>query len=117
MIDTIKYLLVLGISISFIYYTIFVVKKDICLKIFSMLLSTTGILLFLWKVSGINEVLFRNLFFISTAGLVIQITVMAWRIRKIPEKRYGTYAWLGTLIFLCLALIAIYVMSKIGVYG
>lgn len=117
MIDTIKYFLVLGISISFIYYAIFIAKKDIYLKIFSILLSTSGILLFLWKVSGISEVLFRNLFFISTAGLAIQMTVMAWRIRKIPDKRYGAYAWFGTLIFLCLALIAIHIMSKMGIYG
>lgn len=117
MIDTIKYLLVLGISISFIYYAIFVAKKDIYLKIFSILLSTTGGMLFLWKVSDICEVLFRNLFFISTAGLAIHMTVMAWKIRKIPEKRYGAYAWFGSLIFLCLALIAIYIMLKMGVYG
>lgn len=116
MIDTIKYFLVLGISISFIYYAIFVAKKDIYLKIFAILLSTAGIMLFLWKVSGINGVLFRNLCFISTAGLAIDMTVMAWRTRKIPEKREGAYIWFGTLIFLCVALIAIYIMSKMGVY-
>ena len=117
MIDTTKYFLVLGISISFIYYAIFVAKKDICLKIFAILISINGIMLFLWKVSGINEVLFRNLFFISGAGLAINMTVMAWRIRKIPEKRYGAYAWFATLIFLGLALIAIYIMTKMGIYG
>ena len=117
MIDTIKYFLVLGISISFIYYAIFLAKKDICLKIFAILISTTGILMFLWKVVGISEVLFRNLFFISCGGLAINMTVMAWRIRKIPEKRYGAYAWFATLIFLGLALIAIYIMTKMGIYG
>lgn len=45
------------------------------------------------------------------------MTVMAWRIRKIPEKRYGAYAWFGGIIFLGLALIAIYIMTKIGIYG
>ncbi|WP_035301686.1 hypothetical protein [Clostridium sp. DL-VIII] len=115
MINTIKYFLVLGISISLIYYAIFVVKKDIYLKILAILFSITGILLFLWKVSGISGVLFRNLFFISIAGVAIHMTIMAWRMRKIPEKRYGAYAWFGTLIFLCLDLIAIYIMSKIGI--
>ncbi|EHI97931.1 hypothetical protein CDLVIII_1230 [Clostridium sp. DL-VIII] len=73
--------------------------------------------MFLFKVIGINGVLFRNLFFICTAGLAIDMTVMAWKARKIPEKRGGAYIWFGTLIFLCVALIAIYIMSKMGVYG
>lgn len=115
--DTIKYFLVLGISIAFIYYAIFIAKKDIYLKIFAILISTNGILMFLLKVIGINGVLVRNLFFISAALLAIDMTVMAWRIRKNPEKRYGAYAWFGTLIFLCLALIIIYIMTKLGFYG
>ncbi len=117
MIDIIKYLLVFGIAISFIYYAVFIVKKDLYLKILAILFATTGIMLFMWKVSGISEFLFRNLFIISVAALFIQMTVMAWRIRKIPEKKYGAYAWFGTLIFLILALVAIYVMAKLGIYG
>ena len=117
MIDTIKNFLLLGLSISLIYYAIFIVKKDICLKIFVILLSIAGIIVFLGKVSGISEGLFRNLLFIFGAGLAINMTVMAWRIRKIPEKRYGAYAWFGGIIFLGLALIAICIMTKIGIYG
>ncbi|WP_173714814.1 hypothetical protein [Clostridium beijerinckii] len=41
MIGTIKYFLVFGILIAFIYHAIFAAKKDIYVKIFAILISTT----------------------------------------------------------------------------
>lgn len=114
MIDTIKYFLVLGISISFIYYAIFVAKKDIYVRIFAILISTNGILMFLLKVIGINGVLVRNLFFISAALLAIDMTVMAWRIRKKSRKEIWCICLVWHTYFLVLSVNYNLYNDKIG---
>ena len=106
----------LFLSIPLAYYAIFKLKKDedLSAKLLVLTISITGFSAAVAKLLFENTIYFRIIVIVGLLANFSVITVLAWKFRKDPEKRYGSYIWMGGLIFIFILLIIIFFLNSLG---
>jgi hypothetical protein len=100
------FLLVVAIFVIFIM--IFKIKGNFTFRLLGVVMASDGILICLAKILSIEHILNYPIGFLGIISYFI-ITNMAWRIRKVPGKKFVAYYWLIgiplMIVFLIIAII------------
>ena len=88
----INYIL-LAVSIFGIFIMIFKIKGNFAFRLLGVVLCINGILICLAKILSIQHVLNYPIGILGVLSYAI-LTIMAWRVRKVPGKKFAAYYWL-----------------------
>jgi hypothetical protein len=115
----IKFVLLLILGFSLLCYGIFKLKakENLYAKILVLTIAITGVLIVASKLLFKNTTIYPIVIFSGLTAVFSVLTIFAWSIRKVPEKKISAYIWFGTVIFLLFAAVVILVLIKTGFYG
>lgn len=116
-----KYIILI-LSIGLLFYVIFKYKTKMkstdekFLKLFVFVSLSTGVLIILSQIMGLGNQLLLPIAGCVVIAFVI-LTIIVWRVRKVPQSRVYCKMYFGVMIFLIIFIIVVIILWKLGLYG
>ena len=109
----------IALSIALIYYGIFKLKgrKNLFSRVLVLFISSLSLIIIVSKDYIGNTLIYKIITYGGVLLLFIMLTIGAWKVRKVPEKRTAVCIYFSLLGLLILLLIVVFILVQIGFYG
>ena len=116
--------LILVFSILLLYYYLFKFKYDRLMKMIGIIISIGGIISTIGKILEdkfpLHESLISNILAIPIFTLIlimfVMLTIKAWKLRNNPKTKTLVNIGFGSLLFVVLGSVIVYILVQLGVY-